>query len=373
MLPPMLRLLARVFLLSALTPFTTAQRSLAEVQQQFIAESRQLGPEPTRAQRDELLGRQVGQLRTYVESEAKGDDRWNGRLMLADLLLARGDRAAAGAALQSIDAEAAPAMVLITAAAMAQHLNLQPQREAWIRAALGKQPPLSDRLAMARMLVTVLREVGRGENLFATALAGATDDEERALVRWHRADAMRDREELPENAAFEELEKLAADLPKTYWGDVAKDRLRATQLKPGDAAIAFQAKSRTGEELSSRQLAGKAIVLVFWSSSDMDTPKLVETVKELRKRCGEKLAVVGICLDRDPATIAAAVQQLGIDFPVVGDGKGVEADIPLRWFVEGPVVHVIDAAGKIAGLGLHAGTADGRAELTEIVERASGT
>ena len=80
-----------------------------------------------------------------------------------------------------------------------------------------------------------------------------------------------------------------------------------------------------------------------------------------------------ICLDRDPARIEADVKQLGITFPVVGDGKGIEQDIALRWFVEGPVVHVIDAKGKVAGLGLHAGTADGRAQLSEVIEHASGS
>jgi hypothetical protein len=113
-------------------------------------------------------------------------------------------------------------------------------------------------------------------------------------------------------------------------------------------------------------------VLVFWSGADRDLPRLLETLRPLQQRAGDKLVLLGICLDRDPERIEADVKRLGITFPVIGDGRGIEQDVALRWFVEGPVVEVVDPAGKVAGLGLHAGTADGRAQLSEVIERASG-
>ena len=111
--------------------------------------------------------------------------------MLADLELVRGNRTAAKAALRGIDAKAAPAMVLITAATMAQHLRMTEQRDLWVKTAIEKPALLVDRLAMARMLMTVLQEIEHGDTLFRTALAEAKDDEQRAFVRWHRADALR--------------------------------------------------------------------------------------------------------------------------------------------------------------------------------------
>ncbi|MEO6594055.1 MAG: redoxin domain-containing protein [Planctomycetota bacterium] len=354
-----------------LSPCLSAQRTLAEIQRQFVEDLNKLGGgNPSREQRHELLGSHCKQLQSFLDSEARGDDRWNGRLMLADFQLARDDDAAAAVTLRSIDAKAAPALVLITAATMAQHLNLRESRDAWIDAALAKAAPLPERLAMARLLMLVLHEVERSEKLFSEALSGAPDDEQKALVRWHRADALRDREDLPDNTGFEELEKLANDLPKTYWGDVARDRLRATRLQVGDEAIAFRAKARSGADIHSTELLGKALVLAFWSATDMDTPMLVTTLRQLQKQFGPTLLVVGVCLDRDDAAIGAAVKQLDIDFPVVGNGKGIETDVALRWFVEGPVIQVVDKNGKVAGLGLHAGTADGRTELGEVVARA---
>ena len=373
MLRPMTRiavLFALPCLVSALTPVATAQRTLAELERRFRDEVQQLAAtSPSREQRQQQLDRHVERLRAFVADEAQGDDRWNGRLMLADLELARGGRDAAAAALRGIDAAAAPGMVLVTAAAMAQHLQLTEQRDAWVAAAVGKDAPLPERLAMARLLMTVLGEITHGEAIFAKALQGADDDEQRAYVRWHRADALRDREDLPENTAFDELEALARDLPDTYWGGVAKDRLRATRIAPGDPAIDFRCRTLDGDEVTLAGLRGKAVVLAFWTAADFDTPRLVALLEELQARHAD-LAVLGICLDRDPEEIRRATRELGIEFPVVGDGKGPENDAALRWFVEGPVVHVVDKQGKVAGLGLIAGTADGRAELSDVVARA---
>lgn len=367
----MIRTLVAFVLLGSLAPLT-AQQSLNDLQRRFAEQARTLGENPTREAVLALRGQQIASLRTFVEQTAAGDDRWNGRLMLADFQLANGDREAAGTTLQAIDTTEAPALVLTTTALMAQHLGLDDLRARCIGAAAAKEAPLADRLAIARLLLTVLHEVDRGEAIYRAALTAAKTDEDRALVRWHRADAMRDREDLPDNAGFDELQKLATDLPDTSWGDIARDRLRATRLRPGDDPIHFRATTRDGSTVATKELLGKAVVLLFWSAQDRDLPRLLETLRALQQRAGDKLVVLGICLDRESARIDADVERLGIKFPVIGDGKGAEHDVALRWFVEGPQVHVIDTAGKVAGLGLHAGTADGRAQLTEVIERAAG-
>ena len=368
MLPAMHRTAAFLAVLS-LCSALCAQATLKELERRFRAEVQQLaGSSPSREQRDQQLDRHVGELRAFVEQTARGDDRWNGRLMLADLELVRGERDAAAKVLADIDRGEAPAMVLVTAATMAQHVGLKELRDGFVESAATKDAPLEDRMAMARLLMTVLREVERGEQIFEQALRAAKDDEQRALVRWHQADALRDREDLPENSGFNALEALAEELPKTYWGSVAKDRLRATRLKIGDAAIPFTTKTTKGSPWSLTAHRGEVVVLAFWTAADYDTPRLAATLKELRDE-NKGLAVLGVCLDRDPAEIQRAVRELGIDFDVVGDGKGPQSDVALRWFVEGPVVHVVDKLGKVAGLGLHVGTNQGRAELDRVIQR----
>ena len=363
--------LAVPFLLLALAVPLCAQSPLTDLQKRFAAEAQKLDQtRPTAEQRQALLEQHVAQLLQFVADDAKGDDRWNGRLMLADLHLFLGARGPATQALRGIDAKEAPPMALIAAAVTAQRLNLKTERATWIDAALAKPAPKADQLAMARLLSTVLHEVERGDKLFDDALAAAKDDEQRALVRWHRADTKRDREDLPDNAAYEDLETLAKDLPNTYWGGVAKDRLRATQLKPGDPAITFVAKTRDGANWSLTEQAGKAVVLAFFTLADHDTPALVSMLAEQRRQHGANLSIVGICLDRDALAIAAGLPALGIDFPVIGDGQGTQTDAALRWFAEGPVVHVVDAGGKLWARDQHAGTKDARDELQAAIAAA---
>jgi len=369
MLPDMTRI-AAILALFCLSQALHAQATLAELEQRFRNEVQQLAASsPSREQRDQQLDRHVEELRKFVQSTARGDDRWNGRLMLADLELVRGKRDAAAKVLAAIDHNEAPAMVLVTAATMAQHVGLKDLRDSFVANAIIKDAPLPDRLAMARLLMTVLREVAHGEAIFTKELAAAKDDEQKAFVRWHRADALRDREDLPENTGFDELEALAKDLPRTYWGSVAADRLRATRIKVGDDAIRFTTKTLNEMPWSLTAHQGEVVVLAFWTAADYDTPRLVAMLEDLQTKY-KKIAVLGVCLDRDKAEIKKAVKQLGIDFDVVGDGKGPQNDIALRWFVEGAVVHVIDKRGKVAGLGLHVGTNDGRARLTDTIEQA---
>lgn len=370
MLGPM-RPLAAIWLLPCLCLSLPAQRTLAELQQAFSREAQQLAQkQPQQEQMLQLLGEQIGRLQKFVTTTATGDDRWNGRLMLCDLNLARDDKKGAMAALVAIDKAEAPALLLVTGATLAQRLGMRDLRGEWIDAALAKPAPVPDQLAMARLLTTILVEVDKGEALFQKALAAAGDDEQRAFVRWHRADAMRDREDLPENAGFDELEKLAKDLPGTYWGSVAKDRLRATMLRAGDDGIDFTTRTSDGATFKLAEQRGKAVVLVFWSAADQDMPTLLAQLRDARKEHGAKLVLFGVCLDRDPAAIPASAKALGIDFPFAGEGQGILHDTALRWFVEGPTVHVLDAAGKVVALGQHAGTQDARVELQDAIRRA---
>ncbi len=349
----------------------SAQETLDQLQRKFMAEARAMGPErPTRAQEEALLTRQIGELETFLRDTAKGDDRWNGRLMLAELNRVRGNREGAAKALASIDVDQAPPLLLVSGAALARHLGQDELLERWLETAMARAgtATLEDQMAMARLFMIVHHAVERGDKILAAALASAKDDEERAMVRWHRADMLRDREDLPENTGFIELEKLAQDLPDTYWGDVAKDRLRATRLAPGAEAIDFKAETLAGRTIELSKLRGKAVILAFWQLRDYDTPNLVRTLNDLAREHGDKLAIVSVCIDQDKAAIEAGVKDLGIAWPVVGDGKGIGTDIALRWFVEGPTLHVIGPDGKIRALGLHAGTRDAREQLSAIIK-----
>jgi peroxiredoxin len=346
-----------------------AQRSLEDLKKTFVAERQALGrgerPSPE-AQR-ELMQKQAGALAKFVADEARGDDRWNGRLMLCDLWLLLGNRKSAEAVLVGLDPEQAPPLLLLAGATMAERMRLGDQRKALVSAALAKPAPLLERLAMARILMTMLREVEAGEQIFKDALAAAADDAAKAEIRWHYCDALRDREDLPDNAAYDELEKLAKDLPGTYWGSVARDRLLATRFTIGGPPLPIAGKATDGQEVSLQALAGKVVLVCFWSAFDPTAKDLATLVAQLQQEHGAAFGALGVSFDPDPAAFAAECKALGVNFPQLCDGRGTQTDVALRWHVEGPALFVVGKDGKFAGLGLTVGMQSSRRELVEIV------
>jgi peroxiredoxin len=349
-------------------------RSLQQLQQAFEQQGRALWKDasnpPTREQQQALLLRQTAELQGFVQREAKGDDRWNGRLMLADMLQMLEKREPALAALKDIDPKQASGLIQLTAADLASRLGDQALRKTLVDSALQRPASFAERMAMARVLMTLLREVKRGEAIFDQALGEAKDDASRAEVRWHRAEALREREDLPENTFFEELEKLAKDLPNTRWGSIARDRLKASKLAPGQPAIPFTAEVLGNGRFDLAEHKDHVVVLAFWAAQGPGAAELCDALKTLRKE-GKDLDVLGIAVDPDPKVVAQVSQKLGADWPQACDGQGYHGDLCLRYGVETvPTVIVIGKGGTVAGLNLHASTDDAKAELLEVVRKA---
>ena len=170
---------------------------------------------------------------------------------------------------------------------------------------------------------------------------------------------------------FDALEKLAKELPKTYWGSVAHDRNLASQFKLGSDAIPFHVTTTENTKVESQALRGRAVLLVYWDSAQEHAQGVVAAVQALRKQHGEDLFVLGIALDQDANAFRKAATQLGATFLQVCDGKGVATDLALRYGVEiAPTMIVLDRKGRIAGLNLHVDTKDARDELAEAMQRA---
>ena len=243
--------------LVALASTAVSQASLAELERGFARDRDRLyadGRRPTAEQEAQLVSRHTEQLRAFLDERADGDDRWNGRLLLADLCLMQRQREDAVEALQGIEVSQAPAVLLLLAAEVAAELGQRPLRDRLVdqavQRAMQRDAPLAERMELGKLLMTLLREVERGEQVFADALRAADDDEARARVRWYRCEAIREREDLPENSYYRALEELAREFPDTYYGSVAKDRGTASQFAIGAAAIPFRATTTAGDHVA---------------------------------------------------------------------------------------------------------------------------
>lgn len=105
----------------------------------------------------------------------------------------------------------------------------------------------------------------------------------------------------------------------------------------------------SGKVLETKALAGKPAIVIFFLHSCPHCHKALQSIKETLATLSEaeKPRLVAISLQNDPSAVRNAMKELGLDFfdPYLDPGgKATE-----RWGVTGgvPVVHVIDAEGRI--------------------------
>ncbi len=333
-----------------------AQDQLSDLQRQFAAERDQLiQAKAGKVEFDDvkaLAEKQAKVLAKWLDAHPDSPDAIDGRLMLTNIYMDVGQHDTAKQVLGAIDPAKASALQLATAADMAQGLGMDEQRNAWIDAAVGKDAPLEERMALATFLMTRLVEIEKGEAIFTAATAAAKSDEERAEIAFYRATAISRREDLPDGSYEKALDGLAKAFPDTYWGSVAKDRLAALAMEVGSPAIEIEEPTLDGGTLSLASLKGKVVLLDFWNAASVRDPRVPNVLKDLEKEYGEQgLQIVGINLDTDAELAKTAAKERGMDWPQMFDGKGWKSDAALRYAVESvPYQILIDADGKIAAL-----------------------
>lgn len=312
------------------------------------------------------------QLEDFLAQRARGDDVFNARLMLVDYLLSIGERERAVARLRELDPAAAPPLILVGAAQLAAHLGLDAERDRWVDAAIAKKDSLQNRMALATHLATRLLEPEKAEKIFAEALQQAKDDEARAEVEWYRALAIAEREDLHEEAYDEALEALAERYPKTRYGSIAADRLKAREMKPGSPAIPLELPLRGGGEVSLSDYSGKVLLLDFWASwcgpCRSAAPREVALYDEYHDRGFE---VLGISMEENGADLDRAAKELGFRWKHAFDGQGLATEAALRYAIGQPgQMILIGKDGKIVVRGLSLLDEAGAKEAAELIESA---
>jgi peroxiredoxin len=368
---PAMRFALAVLISGLLTPLL-AQDALENLVRRFAAEYDRLyaaGSAPTQAQERALVERHRQQMQAFVAGTAQGQERWRGRLMLVEICLQLDDRQGALEALRGIDLADATGPLLLMAANDAGTLGDTDLRTQLMDAAKQRKSTFAERMEMGRLLMTLLTDVAGGEAVFTKAMEDAADDEARARVAWHRCDAIREREDLPENSYYVELDKLVERWPGTYYGGVAKDRLQASQFAIGKKAVDFTRKTTDGAEVSLQSLQGKTVVLAFWAPTEQDNRQLCAMLNELA--ADADTIVLGISMDEDLATFRTRARELGARFPQIHQGGGWKTDLAVRYHVEtAPTLIILDGEGRIRGLNLHIETRDAREQLEAALRRA---
>jgi peroxiredoxin len=317
----------------------------------------------------EELARALEQL---VGKAPKGPERVETRLALADAWAHLGDAGKAKAALAQLEPAGATLVQLARGAEMAGRLGMSDERAAWIDAAVGREAPVEERAELAKLLVTRLQEIDKGEAIFAQMHLKAANDEERARAAWLRAGATREREDLEEGAYDRALEELAAKYPNTYFGGVARDRNLARGLKRGSPAIPLRLTDVAGKPVTLDDYKGKVLLLDFWSAAVAPSRRIEARLARLHQQLHEKgFDVLSVSVDADCKAEAEAAAKDGMRWRRVCDGKGYGTDAALRYGVETvPWMLLIGRDGKVAKTNLFPVEDHGFQELEAAVTAA---
>lgn len=104
---------------------------------------------------------------------------------------------------------------------------------------------------------------------------------------------------------------------------------------------------------------GKVTLVVFWATWSAPDKQELLKIEEISRRYGNAtLAILALCIDDEPTSIAEFTKAYGLRFPIGWDAEHRLASIYRPW--ADPTTYVIDRDGIIRFV--HSGYHDGEAE-----------
>ncbi len=352
-----------------------SQSSLAEIERAYDERQTKLSAETdgiiSYEDHTKLSDWFAAQLEKYLTAKPNAKDHTLARVTLATTYLNVRDQTAAQKALKGVDPARASMLDLLEAADLAARMRMDAERNAWIDKALAKDAPFADQMQAGMILMTRLVEPERSLALFEKARQSAKTDEHRAEVLWHLAAATREREDRGEGDYEKSLAALAKQYPKTLFGGIARDRLRAMAYEVGDDAVLLSGTAFDGKPFALKDLRGKAALIWFWASWSPECRAAIPHIEAMvEKFSPAKLAVFGVSLDETRDELASYLQQRPSKWRNLYDGKSFESPHALRSNAEQvPHMLLIDGEGKVAALRLFLHDAEEIAHVTETIAK----
>jgi thiol-disulfide isomerase/thioredoxin len=134
---------------------------------------------------------------------------------------------------------------------------------------------------------------------------------------------------------------LAATVAPSWWCAAA-----AAPAEPGQAVAWPEVGLLDGGRFGPAQVAGRAMVVVFWSTTCPFCRRHNQHVEKLhRAAAGRRLAVLGVARDRDIAVVRHYAGQQGYTFPITTEQAPLAAALSARRVI--PLTVTIDRGGRL--------------------------
>ena len=129
-------------------------------------------------------------------------------------------------------------------------------------------------------------------------------------------------------------------------GPVAWALAAAAPAAPGQAVAWPEVTLLDGSRFGAAQAAGRALVVVFWSTTCPYCRRHNQHVEKLhRASAGRRLAVLGVARDGDTAAVRRHANAHGYTFPITMDQAPLAAALSARRVI--PLTVTIDRAGRL--------------------------
>jgi thiol-disulfide isomerase/thioredoxin len=121
---------------------------------------------------------------------------------------------------------------------------------------------------------------------------------------------------------------------------------RAAPAQQGQAVLWPQVQLLGGGSFGPAQAAGRAVVVVFWTTTCPFCKRHNPHIEKLhRAAAGRNLVVLGVAREQDPALVQRYAQGQGYTFPITLDHQAMAAALSFRQVI--PLTLTVDRQGRL--------------------------